>query len=81
MVALQIRDVPDSVRDLLVQEARRREQSLQAFLYDVVAREAASARNRALLESARELSRQRGSGVDADEILAAIAEARESRGA
>lgn len=81
VVAIQIRDVPEAMRDLLVHEARRRDQSLQAFLYDIVAREAASARNRELLESARENSRQRGSTVNADEILAALAEARESRGA
>ena len=81
MVALQIRDVPDSVRDLLTQEARRRDQSLQAFLFDVLAREAAAARNRALLESLRERPRASGSGASADEILAAVAEAREARGA
>lgn len=79
MVALQIRDVPDSVRDLLVQEAQRREQSLQAFLFDIVSREASAARNRALLQSLRERSRSNGTGVNAEEIIAAIADARESR--
>lgn len=39
-VALQIRDVPDEVRDLLAEQAHRRGQSMQAYLLDVVTREA-----------------------------------------
>jgi hypothetical protein len=39
-VALQIRDVPDDVRDLLAKQARNRGQSMQAYLLDVVTREA-----------------------------------------
>lgn len=39
-VALQIRDVPDDIRDLLAEQARSRGQSLQAYLLDVVTREA-----------------------------------------
>lgn len=39
-VALQIRDVPESVRDTLADAAKRRGQSLQAYLLAVVEREA-----------------------------------------
>jgi len=53
MVALQIRDVPDTMRDALVNEARRREQSLQAYLLDVLAHEVAVASNRRWLEHHR----------------------------
>lgn len=50
MVAIQIRDVPDDVRDALVREAARRDQSLQSLLMDILRREADSAKNLALLE-------------------------------
>ncbi|GGK46227.1 hypothetical protein [Nocardia camponoti] len=36
MVALQIRDVPEPLRDQLVALAKQRGQSLQAFLYELV---------------------------------------------
>jgi hypothetical protein len=39
-VALQIRDVPDDIRDLLAEQARTRGQSMQAYLLDLVSREA-----------------------------------------
>jgi hypothetical protein len=39
-VALQIRGVPDEVRDLLAAQAASRGQSMQAYLLDVVIREA-----------------------------------------
>lgn len=44
-VALQIRNVPDEVRDALVERAAQLGQSMQAFLLDVVQREARIARN------------------------------------
>jgi hypothetical protein len=40
MVALQIRDVPEDLRDRLAELARQRGQSLQAYLLDVVSDEA-----------------------------------------
>jgi antitoxin FitA len=49
MVALQIRDVPEAVRDALVAQAKARGQSLQAFLLDLVEREASRSRNAAIL--------------------------------
>lgn len=39
-VALQIRDVPDDIRDLLAEQAASRGQSMQAYLLDIVVREA-----------------------------------------
>ena len=50
MVAIQVRDVPDDVREALTTEAQRRGQSLQVFLQDVLAHEARMARNRAWIE-------------------------------
>ena len=50
MVAIQIRDVPDDVREALMLEAARRNQSLQVFLTDILTRAADSAKNLALLE-------------------------------
>jgi hypothetical protein len=48
-VALQIRDVPEDIRDVLAELAHSRGQSLQAFLLALVRREARFARNLALL--------------------------------
>jgi len=51
MVAIQVRDVSDDVRDALAAEAERRGVSLQLFLAEVLEREASSARNLAWLRS------------------------------
>jgi len=48
-VALQIRDVPEDIRDALAELARSRGQSMQAFLLALVRREARFARNLELL--------------------------------
>lgn len=53
MVAIQVRDVPDEVRDALAAAADARGQSLQVFLSEVLAREARLARNRAWLTQIR----------------------------
>ena len=52
-VALQVRNVPEKVRDSLAAEAEARGVSLQLLLLDVLEREAASARNRAWVRSKR----------------------------
>jgi hypothetical protein len=54
MVAIQVRDVPDAVRDALAAEADSRGQSLQVFLSEVLEREARLARNRAWLKRTRD---------------------------
>jgi len=51
MVALQIRDVPEDVRDALVAQARARGQSLQAYLLELVEAQARRLRNVAVLDS------------------------------
>jgi antitoxin FitA len=50
MVALQIRDVPEDLRDRLSELARQRGQSLQAYLFDVISDEARRQDNLAILD-------------------------------
>lgn len=54
MVAIQVRGVPDDVREALNAEAARRGVSLQVFLQDVLAHEARMAHNRAWLVRIRD---------------------------
>lgn len=54
MVAIQVRDVPDAVREALAAEADSRGQSLQVFLSEVLEREARLSRNRAWLTEIRD---------------------------
>lgn len=49
MVAIQIRDVPDEVRDALVAQAGARGQSLQRYLLGIVSAQARRSRNVELL--------------------------------
>lgn len=49
MMALQIRDVPEELRDRLSELARERGQSLQAYLFDVISDEARREDNLAVL--------------------------------
>jgi hypothetical protein len=79
MVALQIRDVPDDVRDTLAALARVRGQSLQAFLLSIVVNEARRSANAALLERFSE--RSDGSRLEPAEIVTALDEARSERDA
>ena len=79
MVALQIRDVPDDVRDTLAELARVRGQSLQAFLLSIVLNEARRSANAALLERFSE--RSDGSRLEPAEIVTALDEARSERDA
>jgi hypothetical protein len=53
MVALQIRDVPEDVRDILAKDAEEHGQSLQAYLLAMVSTRAAHKRNLALLRKLR----------------------------
>ncbi|MFD6175646.1 MULTISPECIES: FitA-like ribbon-helix-helix domain-containing protein [unclassified Isoptericola] len=79
MAYLQIRDVPDDVRDVLAERARERGQSLNMYLRDVVLREAAFDRNRALIDDLT--SRRQGSTFTADDVVAARDAARGRRDA
>jgi antitoxin FitA len=76
-VAVQIRDVPDDVRDALVERARESGQSLQGFLLSLVVREASFARNRTVIADLT--SRTRGTGVTTEDALAALNAARAER--
>lgn len=79
MVALQIRDVPDDVRDVLAERARSRGQSLQGFLLSLVETEARRARNLGLLD--RFDARDDGSRVTAEDIVETLAQVRAERDA
>lgn len=79
MVAFQIRDVPDQVRQTLAARARARGQSLQAFLLSLVEAEARRSANLTLLdEFAR---RDDGSRLPASEATDALERARGDRDA
>lgn len=69
MVALQIRHVPDEVRDVLSAEAERRGESLQTYLLEVVAREASSVNNRRLVRDWMARPAAAAVTVDVPELL------------
>lgn len=77
MVALQIRDVPDDVRQSLAELAAARGQSLQSYLLTLVTDEARRSTNLALLS--RFGARQDGSVMSAADAVAALDEARADR--
>lgn len=77
MAALQIRDVPDDVRQALAECARARGQSLQAFLLWLVQQEARRARNLAILD--RFADRDDGSRLPAESAGEALERARAER--
>ena len=77
MVALQIRDVPDEVREILADRAQQLGQSLQAYLLRLVTDEASRANNIALLRTFE----SRTDGVDSsmEDTVAEIEAARTER--
>lgn len=77
MVALQIRDVPEEVRDALAAQARARGKSLQGLLLELVTTEARRARNVALLDQFD--SRDDGAHLTDADLLATIEAARAER--
>ncbi len=72
MAAIQIKDVPDEVRDVLAAEAKRAGKSLQSYLLSVLEKEARFARNREIVEQ----TPLPGANLSMDEIVAAVREAR-----
>jgi hypothetical protein len=54
MVSIQVRDVPEQVRDTLAEVARSRGQSMQAYLLGLLEEDARRARNLVLLRQVRE---------------------------
>lgn len=79
MVAVQIRDVPEDVRQVLAERARARGQSLQAFLLSLVEQEARRARNPGLLD--RFAGRDDGSTLLVGEVTDVLDRARAERDA
>ena len=77
MVALQIRDVPDEVRDRLANAAARHGQSLQAYLLEMVNAEARRDRNRELIASLR--GRSDGATLAPGDAVALLRRLREER--
>jgi hypothetical protein len=78
MVAIQIRDVPEDVRDALVSQARARGQSLQAYLLELVETQARRRRNTAVLD--RFAGRDDGTRSLPGETATDLAEQRAQRG-
>jgi plasmid stability protein len=77
MVALQIRDVPDDIRQTLAEQAAARGQSLQAFLLMLVTDEARRSANVAVLE--RFGARKDGSQLSTAQATEALDQARAER--
>ena len=78
MVAIQIRDVPEDVRDALALQAKARGQSLQAYLLELVEMQARRQRNSAVLD--RFAGRSDGSRSLPGETSAELTEQRTRRG-
>jgi len=79
MVALQIRDVPDDVRQALADRAADRGQSLQSYLLSLVTDEARRSTNLALLK--RFDGRSDGSQLTTAQVTEALDRARTDRNA
>ena len=77
MVALQIREVPDDIRQTLANSAAARGQSLQSFLLSLVTAEARRSTNLALLESFDR--RDDGSRLSTMQVMKELDEARSGR--
>ncbi|MEU8517792.1 antitoxin [Kitasatospora sp. NPDC048722] len=76
MTAITIREVPDSILETLKIKAAQGGKSLQAYLLDLVTREAATP---TLAEMMSRLDRETRSEVSTADILSAIDEGRERR--
>jgi plasmid stability protein len=68
-VAIQIKDVPEEVRDALAARAEARGQSTQTYLRSLLEREYQAGRNRQLLGS---LAAHRSLTMTAEEVAAGI---------
>jgi hypothetical protein len=77
MVALQIRDVPEELRDKLAAIARERGQSLQSYLLDVVSDEVRRRDNLAAVQ--RLTGRSYGTRLSVDDVAGPLAAGRRER--
>ncbi|MCX4747482.1 antitoxin [Kitasatospora sp. NBC_01287] len=76
MTAITIREVPDPILETLKLKAAKAGKSLQAYLLDLVTREAATP---TLAEMMARLDRETRADVSTSDILAAIDDGRERR--
>lgn len=76
MTAITIREVPDPILETLKLKAAKAGKSLQAYLLDLVTREAATP---TLAEMMARLDRETRTDVRTSDILAAIDDGRERR--
>ncbi|PYC83753.1 antitoxin [Streptomyces tateyamensis] len=76
MTAITIREVPDSILETLKVKAAQGGKSLQAYLLDLVTREAATP---TLAEMMARLDRETRAEVSTSDVLSAIDEGRERR--
>ncbi|MGC0415306.1 FitA-like ribbon-helix-helix domain-containing protein [Embleya sp. AB8] len=76
MTALTIRDVPDDQIQILKFRAAQAGKSLQAFMRDLIAREASKS---TMAEMMERLNRETAARVSATDIVAAIDEGRAGR--
>ncbi|MFB7128138.1 antitoxin [Kitasatospora xanthocidica] len=76
MTAITIREVPDPILDTLKLKAAQAGKSLQAYLLDLVTREAATP---SLAEMMTRLDREARTEISTADILSAIDEGRERR--
>ncbi|MFF5423793.1 MULTISPECIES: hypothetical protein [unclassified Streptomyces] len=77
MVALQVRDVPEEMRDRLSAIAGERGQSLQAYLFDVLADEVRRRDNLAVLQ--RFTAGRYGTRLDTADVLDSLRSGRSER--
>lgn len=73
-VALQIKDVPEEVRDVIAARAAAVGQSVQAYLREMLEREYRAEQNKHLFD---DLAAHRSLGLDADDVVALIRAGRE----
>jgi plasmid stability protein len=73
-VAIQIKDVPEAVRDAIAARASARGQTTQAYLRALLEREFRAERNKQLLES---LAEHRSLDLSAEEVVREIRRGRE----
>ncbi len=79
MIALQIRDVDERVRDKLAAAAKRRGQSLQSYLHDVINDEARRLDNVAVID--RFSHRRTGTSASSEDVVGTLRAEREARDA
>ena len=68
-VSLQIRNVPEDIRDQVAQLAAAEGQSVQSYLLNLLKREARAGRNAELFDGTAHIRKPLPAGVDPEEIV------------